>query len=161
MLQLFAHDYFPEWPGCCSWSSPWWGKMILPTLGGTSAVWNSCLVFFQVTLLTGYLYAHSLAMRLGIRKQIIVHAVVLLLPLAVLPISFAQSSAPPTESNPTLWLLVQLLLCIGLPFFRGLNQHTFACSAGLPAPRIRMPKTHTFFMRPATAVAYWHFSDIR
>ncbi len=96
---------------------PMVGKMILPTLGGTSAVWNTCLVFFQATLLTGYLYAHSLATWLSIRKQIIVHAVVLLIPLTVLPISFAQTLVPPTESNPTLWLLVQLFFGIGLPFF--------------------------------------------
>jgi hypothetical protein len=33
---------------------------MLPTLGGSSAVWLTCLVFFQVTLLLGYGYAHWL-----------------------------------------------------------------------------------------------------
>ena len=37
---------------------PMAGKQLLPTLGGSSAVWLTCLVFFQVTLLLGYLYAH-------------------------------------------------------------------------------------------------------
>ena len=38
---------------------PMIGKMVLPVLGGTPAVWNTCLVFFQVTLLCGYLLAHG------------------------------------------------------------------------------------------------------
>ena len=33
------------------------GKMVLPVFGGTSAVWNTCLVFFQGTLLCGYLFS--------------------------------------------------------------------------------------------------------
>jgi hypothetical protein len=39
---------------------PMLAKMMLPSLGGTPAVWNSCLVFFQAMLLVGYLYAHTL-----------------------------------------------------------------------------------------------------
>ena len=35
-------------------------KMILPWFGGTSAVWSTCMLFFQVVLLLGYLYAHWL-----------------------------------------------------------------------------------------------------
>ncbi len=36
-------------------------KQLLPILGGSSAVWLTCLVFFQITLLLGYLYAHWIA----------------------------------------------------------------------------------------------------
>jgi hypothetical protein len=35
-------------------------KMILPWFGGSSAVWSTCMLFFQVVLLLGYLYAHWL-----------------------------------------------------------------------------------------------------
>jgi hypothetical protein len=45
---------------------PMIGKMILPLLGGTPAVWNTCLVFFQASLLLGYLYAHA-GSRSGVR----------------------------------------------------------------------------------------------
>ena len=38
---------------------PMIGKMLMPMLGGTPAVWNTCLVFFQAMLLAGYLYAHA------------------------------------------------------------------------------------------------------
>ncbi len=35
-------------------------KLILPQFGGGASVWATCLVFFQVTLLLGYAYAHQL-----------------------------------------------------------------------------------------------------
>ena len=38
---------------------PMVGKMVLPLLGGTPAVWNTCMVFFQALLLAGYYYAHK------------------------------------------------------------------------------------------------------
>jgi hypothetical protein len=38
-------------------------KQLLPALGGSAAVWITCLVFFQTALLVGYLYAHWLARR--------------------------------------------------------------------------------------------------
>ena len=42
-------------------------KQILPWFGGTSAVWTTCLVFFQAMLLAGYLYAHLVTTTLRIR----------------------------------------------------------------------------------------------
>src|SRR6478752_1805564 len=39
---------------------PMFSKMVLPLLGGTPSVWNTCLVFFQAALLAGYGYAHAL-----------------------------------------------------------------------------------------------------
>src|SRR5258708_34044786 len=35
-------------------------RQLLPALGGSSAVWLPCLVFFQTMLLLGYLYAPRL-----------------------------------------------------------------------------------------------------
>ena len=40
---------------------PMAGKQLLPSLGGSAAVWITCLVFFQTALLCAYLYAHWLA----------------------------------------------------------------------------------------------------
>ena len=34
-------------------------KIILPWFGGSAAVWTTCLLFFQMVLLLGYLYAHA------------------------------------------------------------------------------------------------------
>ena len=39
---------------------PMVSKMILPWFGGSPAVWTTCMLFFQVFLLVGYLYAHLL-----------------------------------------------------------------------------------------------------
>ncbi|HEV2947220.1 MAG TPA: hypothetical protein VGX70_07575, partial [Gemmataceae bacterium] len=61
-------------------------KMILPLLGGTPAVWNTCLVFFQGTLLLGYLYAHGLTRWINPRRQPMVHMIVLMAPLSTLPL---------------------------------------------------------------------------
>ena len=34
------------------------GRLLLPVLGGSAAVWTACLVFFQSALLGGYAWAH-------------------------------------------------------------------------------------------------------
>ncbi|MCP4246335.1 MAG: hypothetical protein GY778_04730 [bacterium] len=96
---------------------PMVGKMILPSLGGTPAVWNTCMVFFQAVLLAGYAYAHGTVNRLGARRQAILHLVVLATPFVVLPIVVGQGVAPPSDSDPVAWLLGHLLLRVGLPFF--------------------------------------------
>ena len=46
-------------------------KTILPWFGGTSAVWSTCMLFFQVVLLLGYLYAHLLHRRLSPRRRLL------------------------------------------------------------------------------------------
>src|SRR5256885_576844 len=60
-------------------------KMILPWFGGSSAVWSTCMLFFQIVLLLGYLYAHWLN-KLPPRKQAITHLSLLAISLATLPI---------------------------------------------------------------------------
>lgn len=96
---------------------PMFARMALPLLGGTPAVWNTCMVFFQACLLAGYLYAHLSTKWLGVRRQAAVHALVLLLPLAVLPITIGEHWQPPTQGNPVPWLLLLLTVTLGLPFF--------------------------------------------
>ena len=51
------------------------GKILLPVLGGSPAVWSTCMVFFQAVLLLGYLYAHVLSTRVPPRWQRPVHVV--------------------------------------------------------------------------------------
>ena len=53
---------------------PMFAKMLLPRLGGSAAVWNTCVLFFQTTLLLGYLYAHLTVRWLGPRRQGPVHS---------------------------------------------------------------------------------------
>ncbi|MFA6560943.1 MAG: fused MFS/spermidine synthase [Verrucomicrobiia bacterium] len=96
---------------------PMVGKMILPLLGGTPAVWNTCLVFYQAVLLLGYAYAHFSTQWLGLRRQSWLHLGLMALPLLVLPIRISDGAVAslPSEGNPVLWLLRLLGTTVGLP----------------------------------------------
>ncbi|CAN1211479.1 fused MFS/spermidine synthase [Tumidithrix helvetica PCC 7403] len=91
-------------------------KLILPLLGGTPAVWNTCLVFFQAVLLLGYSYAHW-ASRLKLTYQVGLQIGFMLVAIAFLPIQIASQDLPPTNANPSFWLLGLLCRTVGLPFF--------------------------------------------
>jgi len=95
---------------------PMVGKMILPLLGGTPAVWSTCMVFFQAALLAGYAYAHASASRLGMGRQILLHLALLLVPLAVLPLAVNPAFLRGGETNPVLDVLTLLIVSVGLPF---------------------------------------------
>jgi hypothetical protein len=95
---------------------PMFAKMVLPTLGGTPAVWNTCMVFYQAALLLGYAYAHLSTTWLGSRAQARLHFVVLFLPFLTLPIGVARGWVPPVDANPIPWLLGLLAVSVGLPF---------------------------------------------
>ena len=93
-------------------------KMLLPRLGGTPAVWNTCMLFFQVLLLAGYSYVLAITTRIGFRKQVVLHIAVLLLSCLYLPLSFARNPGSLSDANnPALSLFVYLLGAIGLPVF--------------------------------------------
>ena len=95
---------------------PLFAKMALPLLGGAPNVWITCMLFFQAMLLAGYAYAYLSARWLTMSRQISLHALIVLVPLAVLPIGISASAAPPGDANPTLWLLSLLAVTVGLPF---------------------------------------------
>lgn len=98
---------------------PMLAKMMLPMLGGTPAVWNTCLMFFQAALLAGYLYAHGSLRWLGRRTQIVVHLALIalpLLPIGLLPLHLPAGWNPPVEANPAPWVMGMLLVAVGLPF---------------------------------------------
>jgi spermidine synthase len=94
---------------------PMAGKRLLPLLGGSSAVWITCLVFFQTTLLLGYLIAHAIATHLSRRLQLVTYGFLLVLSLAQV---FANLNPHPHASTvrPTFSVLWVLAMLIGLPF---------------------------------------------
>ena len=96
---------------------PMFARMVLPLLGGSPAVWNTAMVFYQAALLAGYAYAHFGPRWLGVRKRAAIHAALMLAPLLVLPLTVPAGWTPPTETNPLLWLLALLSVAVGLPFF--------------------------------------------
>lgn len=96
---------------------PMVAKMVQPVLGGTPAVWNTAMVFFQALLLGGYIYAHVTTRWLGTRRQAVLHVVVMLVGLAYLPIAFEPPADTAALESPTPWLLATLLVGVGWPFF--------------------------------------------
>ena len=92
-------------------------KQILPWFGGSSAVWTTCLVFFQVALLAGYAYSDLTTRKLKPRTQAILHIVLLAASLAVLPILADTGWKPAGGEDPGLRILGLLLATIGLPYF--------------------------------------------
>lgn len=102
------------------------GKYLLPFFGGTPSVWNTCMLFFQMLLLLGYLYAHVLSLHRSPLVQGGVHSFLLIASAALLfvhwmvwgsPITPGADWKPQTGDNPV-WKILELLsITVGLPFF--------------------------------------------
>jgi len=93
------------------------GRMVLPLLGGSPAVWTTTMLFFQTVLLAAYGYAHFSLRRLDIRRQVLIHLLLLLVPLLSLPVAIRTGLTVPSVSNPIPGLLLLLTATVGLPFF--------------------------------------------
>lgn len=96
---------------------PMISKAILPWFGGTSAVWTTCLLFFQSLLFGGYAYAHFSNTWLKPRYQAAVHIALIILAIVFLRVLPPASSQPQGGNEPTREILVLLALTIGLPYF--------------------------------------------
>jgi hypothetical protein len=92
-------------------------KMILPWFGGSSAVWSTCMLFFQAMLLLGYVYAHWLQGRFTRRREALTHIAMLAISLVALPIAVNPSWKPSTVDSPSLRILALLVVTVGLPYF--------------------------------------------
>ena len=99
-------------------------KHLLPWFGGAAAVWTTCMLFFQVFLLLGYVYAHLLA-RFSPARQRDVHLLLLGLALLLLlvravtwPSSLTPGDAwkPASEASPVARILWLLTAAVGLPY---------------------------------------------
>lgn len=104
---------------------PMVAKLVLPLMGGSPAVWTTCMLFFQLLLLAGYGYSHLLT-KLSLKKQVLVHGLVLTAAITSLPISLppahaADPIAAPFASWPmvqlSVWLLAMLSMTVAAPFF--------------------------------------------
>ena len=116
MIALFASSIFLS-AFLLFLVQPMIAKMLLPLLGGSPAVWNTCMLFFQMVLLAGYGYVHALTSRLDDRTQVLAHLGVVAVPLLLLPIGVASGGTAPDPDHPIPWLLSILSLSVGLPFF--------------------------------------------
>ncbi|WP_246153569.1 fused MFS/spermidine synthase [Terriglobus albidus] len=87
-------------------------RQLLPALGGSSAVWITCLVVFQLLLLFGYTYAHwltRLRMQRGVHLGLLAAAVLL---------AFVSTTpgSPAAFERPITTIFLALGSSIGLPF---------------------------------------------
>lgn len=94
---------------------PMAARFLLPWFGGSPSVWSTCLLFFQVALLTGYVYAH-LTRRLGPAKQARLHLVLLAIAIATLPIIPSPAWKPMDPGHPAGRVLLLLSATVGLPY---------------------------------------------
>lgn len=92
-------------------------KVMLPLLGGTPAVWNTAMLFFQSTLLVGYAYAHGIAARLSPRAQVQTHLALLAISILTIPIAGIAGRTPPPTGSPVLWLISTLIVLLGPTLF--------------------------------------------
>ncbi|CAN5141140.1 fused MFS/spermidine synthase [soil metagenome] len=91
-------------------------KQIVPWFGGSAGVWTLCMLFFQLVLLAGYLYA-DVVRRMPMRRQAILHTVLAVAACTMLPITADPTLRPVEPGDPTLRILLVLVLTIGLPYF--------------------------------------------
>jgi hypothetical protein len=105
---------------------PLLARYILPWFGGTSAVWITCMLFFQLMLVTGYAYSHLIATRLHPRMQAIVHLAIVcacVLLMGALALTWQSAITPGPDWKPAnpdfpiARIFILLLVSIGLPFF--------------------------------------------
>ncbi len=97
------------------WVQPLFAKMILPILGGSSAVWTASMLFFQLSLLGGYVYAHCSGKFLSPKFQVVVHLLLFGLAGLTLPFYLDSASAEPPDGTPVFWLLSLAVMSLGPP----------------------------------------------
>ncbi len=141
LILLFSLSLFGS-AFCLFWGQLLVGKLLLPSWGGSPLVWNTCLAFFQVSLLLGYLWADRVQRWFSPKSGVLIHGALLLAGLWLLPFRIGITAGIPTQpdvQSPPLALLVQLLaqlaLAVGMPILllsgtTPLLQQGFAAGAG-------------------------------
>ena len=114
MIVLFGLAIFVS-AGLVFLVQPMTAKLLLPTFGGSPQVWTAATVFFQAALLVGYGYAHLSIRALGVRRQPLLHAALLFVPLLVLPIGL-RGLASAGQLPPAIAVLAILLVSVGAPY---------------------------------------------
>jgi hypothetical protein len=95
---------------------PMVAKMILPFLGGSPAVWNTSLMFYQACLLAGYAYAHFGTSWLGTRRHAFAHLILAVAALSLLPVALPVHWLTTPTRDPVSLVLAVLTVSIGFPF---------------------------------------------
>lgn len=93
---------------------PMVANILLPKVGGSPNIWNTCSVFFQVSLLAGYFYSWLVSQKLSLKRQIIMHCSLLF--CALWAVNFHFQSADISVTAPVSGTLFSLLKNIFIPF---------------------------------------------
>ncbi|MBS1802350.1 MAG: fused MFS/spermidine synthase [Acidobacteria bacterium] len=88
-------------------------KQLVPVLGGSAAVWVTCLVFFQTALLCAYLFAHWMARR---PRWLIYFGLLAAGLAAAIGWSLRSLAMGGVSNHPILAVFAVLTSTIGLPF---------------------------------------------
>ena len=91
-------------------------RVILPWFGGSAAVWATCLMFFQLTLLVGYAYAHAVVRFLRPKAQTTVHLTLLAASILLLPILPGSGWKPIDSLHPAVRIVALLAGTVGAPY---------------------------------------------
>jgi hypothetical protein len=89
-------------------------RAILPRFGGSAGVWTAAMLFFQIALLGGYVYAWGLTRLRSPRAQGLVHGGLLLSSLATLPMAPGAASE---GAAPAAAIVILLAAAAGAPYF--------------------------------------------
>lgn len=92
-------------------------RILLPVLGGSAQVWNTCVVFFQLVLVSGYGYAYVSSRFLRPRAQVIVQSLLMITACASLYFAGFSALGPAAGASPVVWILRALIVTVGLPVF--------------------------------------------
>ena len=100
---------------------PMVAKWLLPSVGGSAAVWTTCMLFFQAFLLLGYLYSDWLAGRLAFKIQVTLHTCLLAASGLMLGLGLGPHAgtiwSPAGAGHPIIGILAALGRSIGIPYF--------------------------------------------
>ncbi|HQL08050.1 MAG TPA: fused MFS/spermidine synthase [Lentisphaeria bacterium] len=98
---------------------PMLGRTLLPSFGGTAAVWTVCLAAYQTLLLAGYFYAHAISGR-TVRTQRAAHTVLMVLAVVwTAGFALCRPALKAWIGNsgvPALEVLFCVLAIVGLPY---------------------------------------------
>ena len=95
---------------------PLFTRIVLPSIGGASAVWTTAMLFFQSVLIAGYFYAHLTTRYLPVRWQMGLHLALWAFALWFLPLALPENLQLDAGVSPALHTLILYALGVGVPF---------------------------------------------
>lgn len=93
---------------------PMVANILLPKVGGSPNIWNTCSVFFQISLLAGYFYSYIVSQKFSLKRQIITHCFLLF--CALWAVNFHFQADQISVADPVSGTLLSLLKNIFFPF---------------------------------------------